>query len=222
MNDKDLHTPPSVSQLASDDISTPAHQARLRAALMARHPAIVAAAQPAEHIQQSLMHRLLGTFTQGAETIMKKNQLRIGASAFAISAMVIGLSAFGVMQLSPSASASELLDKASQRVSSMSDAEVAAVEKAGRQTLAERLAEARADRDLRLLSDDEFAGWIAAEPDLAGVRDPSLTYVTHTDSQNDRIVIGLAGDEEPVFVLNVDDNDLAPVVEPTNGIKPQE
>ena len=190
MNDKDLQN--HLRSLSHVEVRLSRHQRALRAKLLRAHAR-----------QQTLTGRFRGTFasikTEGV-LIMKKNTLVAGAVALGVSALVVGVLAFGVLQ-SPPASASQLLADATKKTQQMSQEEIDRINNQYRQDLQHRLEEARQSNELRVVQHDE----LAAFGGMGAKRDPSIkTYLTYTDTQNHRILIGLDEASAPLFIFDVD------------------
>lgn len=141
---------------------------------------------------------------------MKKNIS--GLSVLGISLLAVGIITFSAMNASP-ASAAEIAEKAIEKTQHMSAEEIANINNQYKQDLKGRLSEAKHDEDLRVLPASELQswGWATAK------EDPSVkTYLTYTNANSDRIVIGLDSNSEPVFVMNFDNRSESPSNAPTN------
>lgn len=211
MNDKDLHN--LVRTLRSTEVSTPRYQARLRARLLAQHAA-----------QQTIVGRLFAAFVKNSNkgVIMKKNIIVFGASALVMGLLAVGVVSFTTLQTQP-VSAMQLVASATKKSQQLSTDEVARINAQYHEDLSRRLAEAKQNKGLRVLSSSEFASW----GQQVSREDPSVSkYLTYNDGSNHRIVIGLGSDDRPLYIVDFDaqleqQSNSGPATEPAaNGAQP--
>ncbi len=191
MSDTDLHK--LVHGLSKTSIATPVHKRALRARLLAQHAN-----------QQTGMRHLLGTFrttiTTGVLANMKKNILTAGVSALVVTALAVGVFSSGAMS-NDSVSAAQLINDVVAKTAQMSPSEITQFNEQWSQDVSQRLAQAQNAGNLRIVSADEvnaMGGSIAK----AGAGD--VSYLTYTDGDGHRIVIGLNDAEEPVLLHDLD------------------
>lgn len=190
MSATDLHS--IIRGLTSADVSLPRHQQALRAQLLAQHAT-----------QQTVRHRLLRVFktiTTGVPLQMKKTTFSACASALAITAVAVSVFSFTVMRSAP-VGAAQLIRDATTKTQQMSSAEIAQFNASWHQDVTQRLAEAKNAKSLRMVSAHEINSWGGS---IAKPGAPIATYVTYTDSNGHRVLIGLGRDEQPVLLYDVD------------------
>lgn len=190
MNENDLHT--LLKELSRPGApQVPGHQKMLRARLLETHAA-----------QQTVIRRFLGTFTiinpSTGVPRMNKKLITIGASALAISLFAVGIMALGGPQ--NSVSASQLVEGASKRMQQMSPEEIAAINERHQQDLNQRLEEAKKNKTLKVLNDDDLTDWGWGPKRY---EDSIKSYVGYIDSNSHRIIIGLGDNERPLFVVDI-------------------
>lgn len=130
---------------------------------------------------------------------MKKNILTAGVSVLAVTALAVF--SFSAMSSDPVSAAAQLINDAAAKTAQMSPSEITQFNAQWSQDVGLRLAQAEEAGNLRIVSADEvnsMGGSIAK----AGVGD--VTYLTYTDGDGHRIVIGLNDAEEPVLLHDLD------------------
>ncbi|HVI69690.1 MAG TPA: hypothetical protein VM581_04520 [Magnetospirillaceae bacterium] len=211
MNQQDLHTYTS-SLGRRPTITLPRHKQALKRRLLARH-----AHQQAGWFRFA---RALSNPLTGVVTAMQNKRSLL--SGVGLSALVLGALTFATLTNQP-VSAHDLVAKATDKMSAMDQGAIEAKNKLYQQNLNDRLREAKAAPNLRIIEIDELNSWgVRAERN-----DPEIAkYLTYTDMQQHRIVIGLNANNEPMLVMDVELFSQAKDVEmetnvPSSGTSPQ-
>jgi len=178
MNEQDLHK--IFKELRETRAALPLHKEKLRSRLLLVH-------------KRAVRHPF-STFLKGVYA-MKKPILTIGLPV----ALVAVFAFLGLAFMNPQpATAQQLVEGASKATIQMSPEKLQKFQEDYKQNLKDRLAEAKADSDLKIMTDSDLKAWgFLKKPDIK-------TSVGYIDSKGHRIVIGLDEKQEPLFVYDVD------------------
>lgn len=189
MNQHDLNT--FLKSLGSrPGISLPRHEQGLRQQLLAQH-----ATQQAAWFRFA---RALPYFLIGVVTVMRNKRSIL--SGVGISAVVLGALTFASLTNLP-VSAHDLATKAADKMSTMDQGTIESKNRMYQQNLKERLNEAKKAPSLRIIEIAELNSWgIPVQQKSPEV----VKYLTYTDAQQHRIVVGLGADNEPMMIMDVE------------------